>query len=92
MREAGKAVAQALGEVRKLAEPGTTADMDEAVADVSANTTRIPLFLATRAPPRAKPPFPAVVCASVNEHVVHGIPNRSRSRRGTSSRSTPAAR
>ncbi len=25
---------------------------------------------------KGKPPFPAVVCASVNEQVVHGIPNR----------------
>lgn len=77
MREAGRLVARALGEARKLAVPGaTTADLDEAVASVFREAGATPLFLGYPSSMRGKPPFPAVICSSVNEHVVHGIPNR----------------
>ena len=77
MREAGRVVAKALDRVRELAVPGaTTADMEDAVAAVFREHDAIPLFLGYPSTVKGKPPFPAAICASVNHHVVHGIPNR----------------
>jgi methionyl aminopeptidase len=77
MRDAGRVVAEALDQVRQMAQPGvTTAEMQDAVATVFAKYHAIPLFLGYPSSVKGKPPFPAVICSSVNEHVVHGIPNR----------------
>jgi methionyl aminopeptidase len=77
MREAGRVVAKALDQVRKMGVPGaTTAEMDEAVAAIFREHDATPLFLGYPSSVKGKPPFPAVICASVNEQVVHGIPNR----------------
>src|SRR5919202_965008 len=83
MREAGRLVARALAEVRRLAVPGaTTAQLDEAVAAIFRERGAIPLFQGYPSSVKGKPPFPAVICASVNEQVVHGIPNRRPLREG----------
>lgn len=77
MRDAGRLVAQALEKARALAVPGaTTADLNEAVASVFREHRAVPLFQGYPSSTKGKPPFPAVICASVNEQVVHGIPNR----------------
>ena len=77
MREAGRVVAKALDRVKQMAVPGvSTAEMNEAVAEIFREHNAHPLFLNYPSPDKGKPPFPAVICASVNEHVVHGIPNR----------------
>jgi methionyl aminopeptidase len=77
MRESGRVVAQALDEVRQMAIPGaTTADFDAAVAAVFREHGALSLFKGYASSVKGKPPFPAVICASVNEQVVHGIPNR----------------
>jgi methionyl aminopeptidase len=79
MREAGRVVAEALGKVRQIAAPGvTTADVEEVVAAVFREHGATPLFLNYPNPTQGKPPFPSVVCVSVNEQVVHGIPSRRR--------------
>jgi methionyl aminopeptidase len=83
MREAGRVVAKALDQVRRMAVPGvSTADMDEAVTAIFREHQAIPLFLGYPSSTKGKPPFPAVICASVNEQVVHGIPNRRPLREG----------
>jgi methionyl aminopeptidase len=77
MREAGRVVARALDRVRQMAVPGvTTADMEEAVASIFREHDAKPLFLGYPSSVKGKAPFPAVICASVNHQVVHGIPNR----------------
>jgi methionyl aminopeptidase len=77
MRDAGRVVAKALDQVRKMGVPGaTTAEMNEAVAAIFREHDATPLFLGYPSSVKGKPPFPAVICASVNEQVVHGIPNR----------------
>lgn len=77
MRAAGRVVAQALEAVRQIAVPGvTTADMEEAAAAVFREHDATPLFLGYPCSEKGKPAFPAVICASVNHQVVHGIPNR----------------
>jgi methionyl aminopeptidase len=83
MREAGRVVAKALDQVRRMAVPGvTTADMDQTVAAIFREHDAVPLFLGYPSSVKGKPPFPAVICASVNEQVVHGIPNRRPLREG----------
>lgn len=83
MREAGRVVARALDQVRQMAAPGvTTADLDAAVAAIFAEHDALPLFRGYPSSVRGKPPFPAVICASVNEQVVHGIPSRRPLREG----------
>jgi methionyl aminopeptidase len=77
MRAAGRVVAEALQKVREHAVPGvTTFELDKLVAETFAATGAIPLFRGVPSTVKGKPPFPAVVCASVNEQVVHGIPGR----------------
>jgi methionyl aminopeptidase len=83
MRESGRLVAQALDRVRALAVPGaTTADFDEVVAATFRERGAVPLFKGYPSSTKGKPPFPAVICASVNQQVVHGIPNRRPLREG----------
>jgi len=77
MREAGRVVAKALDRVKQLAVPGScTAELDEAVAAIFREHNAIPLFKGYPSTTKGKPPFPAVICASVNQQIVHGIPNR----------------
>lgn len=77
MREAGRVVAQALDKVRQLAVPGaTTADFDDVVAAHFKEVGAISLFKNYPNSAKGKPAFPSVICASLNEAVVHGIPNR----------------
>lgn len=74
MREAGKVVAEALQTVRAMAIPGVrTIELDRAAREVFRKHGAIPLFAGVRAG-RGKPPFPAAICTSLNEQVVHGIP------------------
>lgn len=72
MREAGKLVARALKICRDMARPGVkTIDIDREVEAFYAKHNATPLFKGYP----GKVPFPAVTCLSVNEQVVHGIPN-----------------
>jgi len=83
MRDAGRVVAQALERVRQMAVPGvSTAELDEAVAAIFRAHGATPLFQGYPSPTKGILPFPAVICASVNEQVVHGIPNRRPLREG----------
>jgi len=69
MREAGRIVAEVLAEIKEAVSPGvTTADL-EAIADriIVKKYAAIPSFKGYRG-------FPGMVCASVNEEIVHGIP------------------
>jgi len=76
MRQAGLVVWQAHDLVRQQVVPGaTTAQLDAKVADYFAKTDVTPLFLDYPNASEGKPPFPAVICTSVNDEVVHGIPN-----------------
>src|SRR5438874_12536800 len=82
-RAGGRVVARALGRVRQIAAPGvSTAELDAAVAAVFREHGAIPLFRGVPSTVKGKPPFPAVICASINEQVVHGIPNRRPLREG----------
>ena len=75
MREAGKLVARALRICREMAKPGTrTAEINQVVEEFYASHHATPLFKGY-IPGGMNTPFPAVTCLSLNEQVVHGIPN-----------------
>jgi methionyl aminopeptidase len=75
MAAAGAVVSEALRAVVDHARPGrTTADLDKVAADVLARHGAGSPFLNYH-PSWAPSPFPAVLCASVNDAVVHGVPN-----------------
>jgi methionyl aminopeptidase len=70
MRVAGLVVARALREMRAAVAPGvSTADLDAIARDVLADEGASSSFLGYHGD------YPAVICASVNQNVVHGIPS-----------------
>jgi methionyl aminopeptidase len=75
IRKAGAVVADVLSKLQKVVEPGvTTAWLDSVASQITAQADAIALFKGVRSP-YARVPFPACVCASINEQVVHGIPS-----------------
>ncbi|KAA0082558.1 type I methionyl aminopeptidase [Mycolicibacterium sp. P9-64] len=74
MAAAGAVVAEALRAVIDHAKPGrTTTDLDAVAADVLARHGATSPFLDYH-PDWSPTPFPAVLCTSVNDAIVHGIP------------------
>jgi methionyl aminopeptidase len=72
MWEAGQVVAAALRAAAAAAVPGTTtADLDAIAAAELRAAGAAPSFLNYHG-------FPATICTSVNDEIVHGIPSRSR--------------
>ena len=73
MRRAGLVVARALREMSAAAAPGvSTAELDAVARDVLRDEGATSSFLHYDI---GNGPYPAVICASVNERVVHGIPS-----------------
>ncbi|MET9382739.1 type I methionyl aminopeptidase [Streptomyces sp. NPDC002928] len=82
MHEAGQVVARALTAVRDAAEVGVSLlELDALAHDVLRGAGATSPFLGYR-PSFAPTPFPAVICASVNDAIVHGIPDGYRLRDG----------
>jgi methionyl aminopeptidase len=68
MRHAGHIVALVHQEMKRVIEPGvTTKHLDDLAMDIIKKNKAIPTFLGYSG-------FPASICASVNEQVVHGFP------------------
>lgn len=82
VRAAGKIVAQALSAVREHAKPGIRlSELDQVARSVLTAAGATSPFLGYQ--PRFAPvPFPAVICASVNDAALHGIPGRRTLSRG----------
>ena len=77
MRRAGAAVRQVLNHLSELAKPGvSTADLDEEARILIEKLGASPAFLDYPHSKPGFPPFPAVICSSVNEEIIHGIPNK----------------
>jgi methionyl aminopeptidase len=82
MREAGRVTANALAAARDAAAVGVSLrELDEAAHEVIRKAGATSPFLHYQ-PHFAPSPFPAVICASVNDVVVHGIPDDYRLREG----------
>lgn len=74
MREVGKIVRAVLDAVEVACVPGaTTAELDRIAARELARAGARSAFLGYR--PGGAPPYPAVLCTSINQVVVHGIPS-----------------
>lgn len=76
LREGGVLLARILHILGEEAVEGvSTADLDTRAHDLCIEFGGVPAFLNYK-PQGAKVPFPASICISVNEEVVHGIPNK----------------
>ena len=74
MRRAGLVVADALQAMSDAVRPGvSTADLDDIARGVLRDAGATSSFLGYDI---GSGPYPAVICASVNDRVVHGIPSR----------------
>lgn len=72
MREAGKILAETHDRLAEVVKPGiTTGEIDRKGEEIIRSYGCIPSFLGYEG-------YPASICVSVNDEVVHGIPNRKR--------------
>ncbi len=70
MKTAGNIVAEVLLTLKDMVEPGlSTFDLDKRAEEIIIKRGAIPAFKGYHG-------FPATICASVNEQVVHGIPSK----------------
>ena len=73
MREAGRVVAEVLAILVNEVRPGLTVKrLDDIVREEYKRRGVAPTFL--NYAPGNNPPYPATVCVSINEQIVHGIP------------------
>lgn len=75
LREGGKRLAFILQEVGKKVAPGvSTEELNDLATKLAFEGGNKPSLLNYR-PKGAKRPYPAAICISINDEVVHGIPN-----------------
>jgi len=76
MRQAGRIVALVLLEMERVIRPGIrTAELDRIAEDIIKKAGAAPSFKGYQG-------FPASICASINEEVVHGIPGMTKLQEG----------
>lgn len=76
MRESAQIVSRTLGKVSEKIEPGvTTAELDRIAEEYIQSQGGTPAF---KGYGPQENPFPATLCISINEEVVHGIPSEQR--------------
>jgi methionyl aminopeptidase len=77
MRKAGRIVAGTIDRVVSAVAPGvTTAELDRVADSYITERGATPSFKGYRGASRT--PFPATICASLNDEIVHGIPSADR--------------
>ncbi len=75
LREGGKRLAFILQEVSKAVKPGvSTSDLNDLVNELAEERGDVPSTLNYK-PKGAKRAYPASICVSINDEIVHGIPN-----------------
>lgn len=75
LKEGGRRHAEILSQLAKMVEPGvSTFILEEEAMRLIKEGGDKPAFLGYK-PDGAKRPFPAALCVSVNDEIVHGIPN-----------------
>lgn len=78
LREGGKILAKIMKETISFVKPGvSTYDIDKFVYDAIKKNNCSPSFLNYR-PSSDYSPFPGSACVSVNDEIVHGIPNKNK--------------
>ena len=72
MREAGRIVAKVHAALREVIRPGvSTWELDQTALEVLQKYNAVSAFLGYRG-------YPANICASINDELVHGIPSKDR--------------
>ena len=78
IREGGKRLATVLNKVKDMVKPEiSTWDLDKYAEKLIKDAGDYPAFLNYQ-PDGADTPYPASLCVSVNDEVVHGIPNKNK--------------
>jgi methionyl aminopeptidase len=76
MQDAGAVVAEVLLKLQEIVQPGMSTDkLNDVALQVTQQAGATALFQGVKSPV-ARVPFPGVICASVNEQIVHGIPSK----------------
>ena len=79
MREACKVVAKVYDEIEKNIRPGiSTLELDQIAERTMRSLGAIPAEKGYDSGIRGIPPFPASICVSINDEVIHGIPSKYR--------------
>ncbi len=79
MRSSGRIVAEAFRLVERMLAPGvSTLELNDAVEEYIRASDARPAFKGYPSSSPGVKPFPGVICASLNEEVVHGIPSAER--------------
>lgn len=83
LREANRLVAESFVLLEQAIRPGARlSDLDDMVTEFIVGRGAEPLYKDYRGNPPTHPPFPGTICASVNEEICHGLPDRRRLREG----------
>ena len=78
MKVAGRVTAEVLDIMREVIKPGiSTGELDRIAEEHIRTNNGIPAFKNYR-PDSSMTPFPGTICASINEEIVHGIPDFNR--------------
>jgi methionyl aminopeptidase len=78
LEEGGKILASILNELAARIKPGlVTVELEKRARDLVGKAGGRPSFLSYR-PPGAKRRYPAALCVSINDEVVHGLPSKER--------------
>lgn len=76
MRDAGRLVAECFGILEENIQPGISLqDLDDKVEGYLKRSGAKPLYKGYRGSSAGHPPFPGVICASINHEICHGIPD-----------------
>lgn len=76
MRDSGRMVAECFALLKENIAPGISLrELDEKVEKYIADNKATPLYKGYRGSGATHPPFPGVICASVNHEICHGIPD-----------------
>lgn len=77
MRLAGSIVAEAFDLLQEHIKPGIKlSDLDRMVEEHLAQRNAAPLYKGYRGTPPSHPPFPGVICTSINQEICHGLPDQ----------------
>lgn len=76
MREAGRLVAECFALLEENIQPGVSLRvLDQKVEQLIAERGAEPLYKGYKGSGASHPPFPGVICASVNHEICHGLPD-----------------
>lgn len=76
LQQAGHIVATAFEKLNDAIQPGIALkELDAMVEDYIRSAGAKPLYKGYRGNPPTHPPFPGVICASINNEICHGLPN-----------------